>query len=385
MTSNNYDVIIIGAGSIGTPAAYYLARYGLKVLVVDKDSSVGQESNKRAIGGIRATHSDPAKISLCLRSIEVFSTWKETYGDDIEWLRGGYSFVAYRQEEQKTLKDLLQVQKKFGLNIDWYDAKALLEIVPDLNPENLLGGTFSPEDGNCSPLLATHAFYRQAVSAGAEFHFHEPVLELIISNGKIRGLKTSKDEYSSNIVINATGAWAKAIAAMGKMDVPVNPDAHEAGITEPVAKFLEPMVVDIRPSPGSSNYYFYQHQTGQIVFCISPSPSIWGFDTRETSDFLPMVSRRMIEIMPRLSNIRVRRTWRGLYPMTPDGFPIIGWSQETEGFLQAVGMCGQGFMLGPGVGELLTRFVRNELTDKDNEILPYVSPYRKFAGQEKLK
>jgi len=89
--------------------------------------------------------------------------------------------------------------------------------------------------------------------------------------------------------------------------------------------------------------------------------------------------------MPRLKNIRVRRTWRGLYPMTPDGFPIIGWSQEVNGFLQAAGMCGQGFMLGPGVAELLARMVTNELTEKDREILPFVSPYRKFEGQEKLK
>jgi hypothetical protein len=59
-------------------------------------------------------------------------------------------------------------------------------------------------------------------------------------------------------------------------------------------------------------------------------------------------------MQPRLANIRVRRTWRGLYPMTPDGFPIVGWAKEVEGYLLAVGMCGQGLMLGPGLGELLT-------------------------------
>jgi sarcosine oxidase subunit beta len=384
-TGTNFDVIIIGAGSIGTPAAFSLAKAGLRVLVIDKEPSVGQASNKRAIGGVRATHSDPAKISLCLRSIEIFSTWHDQYGDDIEWQKGGYSFVAYREDERRTLKDLLLTQKKLGLNIDWYDKEGLLEIVPDLNPENLFGGTFSPDDGNCSPLLAVHAFYRQAVKLGVIFHFQEPIEKLLISNDHITGIKTSKGEYHSKVVINAAGAWAKEIAALGKMDIPVNPDSHEAAITEPVAQFLKPMIVDIKPTPGSANYYFYQHQTGQIVFCITPSPSIWGFDVRETSTFLPMVARRMVEIMPRLRNIRVRRTWRGLYPMTPDGFPIIGWSQETQGFLQAAGMCGQGFMLGPGVGELLTRLVQNELTPKDNEILPYISPYRQFVEQEKLK
>src|SRR5512142_3479674 len=97
--SPQYDVIIIGSGSIGTPAATYLAQAGYRVLVVDGAPSVGQGSNKRAIGGIRATHSDPAKIRLCLRSIEIFKTWKEIYGDEIEWCQGGHCFVAYRPPE----------------------------------------------------------------------------------------------------------------------------------------------------------------------------------------------------------------------------------------------------------------------------------------------
>ncbi|HOD05255.1 MAG TPA: FAD-binding oxidoreductase, partial [Anaerolineaceae bacterium] len=159
----------------------------------------------------------------------------------------------------------------------------------------------------------------------------------------------------------------------------------EAAITEPVAHFLEPMIVDIRPAPGSSNFYFYQHLTGQIIFCITPSPQIWGMDQRETSDFLPMVTRRMLEVMPRLKNIRVRRTWRGLYPMTPDGYPIIGWTKEAEGFLLAAGMCGQGLMLGPGVAELVVRMVQNKMTPEDEHILSFVSPYRDFGGQEMLK
>ena len=139
MTANtipHYDVIIIGSGSTGTPAALSIAKAGLKVLVVDKCSSVGQESNKKAIGGIRATHSDPAKIRLCLRSIDIFATWKEIYGDDIEWYKGGYSFVAYRNTEENTLKNLLVKQKSYGLNVDWLDAPQMLELMPDLNPEN---------------------------------------------------------------------------------------------------------------------------------------------------------------------------------------------------------------------------------------------------------
>ncbi len=381
----HYDVVVIGAGSIGAPAAFYLAQAGYRVLVLDGAASVGQTSNKRAIGGIRATHSDPAKIRLSLRSIEIFSTWKEQYGDDIEWSEGGYVFVARGEREEKTLKNLLVTQKSFGLNIDWLDQKQLLQVVPDLNPAEVVGGTFSPEDGNASPLLAVHAFYAHAIEYGAEFKFNERVQEIIVRGGKVVGVRTDRGEYGTDVVVNAAGAFAGEMARLAGLDVPVRPDSHEAAITEAVAPFLKPMIVDIQPGPGSANYYFYQHLTGQIIFCITPSPNIWGYDTEETSSFLPMVARRMVDLMPRLKNIRVRRTWRGLYPMTPDGAPIIGYAKEIEGYLYAVGMCGQGFMLGPGVGELVTRIVSGQLYDTDAEILDILSPCRQFAGQELLK
>lgn len=382
---NHYDVIIIGSGSIGTPAAFFLAQNGVKTLVIDRAPSVGQESNKRAIGGIRATHSDPAKIRLCLRSIEIFSTWKENYGDDIEWYAGGYVFVAYREREEQILKELLVRQQSFGLNIHWLDKKQLLEVVPDLNPNDLRGGTYSPEDGSASPMLAVHAFYRHARALGAEFHFNEVVEGFVLRNGIIEAVRTNRATYTADIVINAAGGDARHIGQLAGLEIPVFPDSHEAAITEPVTRFLNPMIVDIRPAPGSSNFYFYQHSTGQIIFCITPSPNIWGNDVEETSQFLPMVSRRMIEVMPRLKNIRVRRTWRGLYPMTPDGFPIIGYAQNPGNMLLAVGMCGQGFMLGPGVGDLLARLVLNKTQPEDEIILQILSPQRQFAGQELLK
>ena len=384
-TCSSFDVIVIGAGSVGTPAALYLAEAGLRTLVVDELPSVGQGSNKRAIGGLRATHSDAAKIRVSLRSLEVFATWEERYGDKIEWRKGGYSFVAYREEEEKSLKGLLPFQKSHGLRIGWLDRKQLLEAAPDLNPNGLIGGTLAPDDGNASPLLAVHAFYRRARSLGAEFRFNEKVTSLIMAGGRVTGVRTDKGEYSSGAVINAAGPMGTEVARLAGLDVPVRPDSHEGAVTEAVARFLDPMIVDIRPVAGSANYYFYQHDTGQVLFCITPSPSIWGMDVRETSSFLPMIASRMVGLMPRLRNLRVRRTWRGLYPMTPDGFPIVGWDRTLEGHLLAVGMCGQGFMLGPGLGELLTRMVLRSADEGDRETLSYLSPYREFKGQEKLK
>jgi sarcosine oxidase subunit beta len=385
MATKTYDVIVIGAGSVGLPSAFFLAEAGLKPLVIDQFASPGQGSNKAAIGGIRATHSDASKIRLCLHSLDVFANWQRAHGDDIEWHKGGYTFVAYRERDERFLKDLLNVQQSFGLAINWLDRDELLEVVPGLNKEGLLGGTYSPDDGSASPVLSAHAFYRAARKCGAEFRFQERVTGIIRRRGRVVGVRTDKGGYASEVVINAAGPWARSVAQMGGMDIPVTPDSHEAGITEPVARFLEPMVVDIRPEPGSKNYYFYQHGPGPVVFCITPDPPVVGTDRRETSTFLPMIASRMVNLMPRLANVRVRRTWRGLYPMTPDGFPIVGPSEELRGYVFAVGMCGQGFMLGPGVGTLLSHFVQRQTSQEDEQVLRALSPYRAFGVGEKLK
>jgi sarcosine oxidase subunit beta len=207
----------------------------------------------------------------------------------------------------------------------------------------------------------------------------------IFSGDKVTGVKTSSGNYHSPTIILAAGGATRELGKFLRIDIPVFPDSHEAAITEPVQRFLNPMVVDIRPKDDSSNFYFYQHYTGQFLFCITPSPNVWGNDIRETSTFLPMVSRRLLEVMPRLQHLRVRRTWKGLYPMTPDGFPLVGGVPDIPGLILASGMCGQGFMLGPGIGEFLVRVVSGNLSETDLQILQKFDPSRKFETQEILK
>jgi sarcosine oxidase subunit beta len=122
-----------------------------------------------------------------------------------------------------------------------------------------------------------------------------------------------------------------------------------------------------------------------VIFCITPDPPIIGTDKGETAIFLPQVCARIVHLLPRLKNLRVRRTWRGLYPMTPDGSPLVGRNPRVEGLLHATGMCGQGLMLGPAIGEVVARMIADRTTDEDRMILKEFSPCRKFEGQETLK
>jgi len=106
---------------------------------------------------------------------------------------------------------------------------------------------------------------------------------------------------------------------------------------------------------------------------------------QNTSSFFNAGSQRLIELMPKLMNIRLRRSWRGTYPITPDGLPILGPVESVKGYLLATGLCGQGFMLGPGVARLLTHLIEGNLNAKEQNCLESLSIERAFTSVEKLK
>jgi len=379
-----YDVVIAGAGSVGVPLSYYCAAKGLKVAVVDREPSWGRGQNRAAIGGIRASHSDPAKMRICRESLDIASSFEEEHGIDIEWRRGGYLYAVYDEEHERSLRELLAVQKGVGLDIDWIGPARVGELCPGITDRGLRGGTFSPGDGYASPLMTSTAFHALAARAGADFFFGEEVIGFETQGKRITSIRTDKGAYEAGLFVDAAGAYGADVAAMAGVRVPVRPDCHEGGVTEPVERFMEPMLVDLRSNAESANYYFYQAATGQLVFCITPKPSIWGVDKSSTSTFLPLCVRRMVELYPRLAALKVRRTWRGMYPMTPDSQPIIGYAREAENLLLAVGMCGQGYMIGIGLGRILASVIADGAKEYDF-IFEQLSPYRKFEGMEMLE
>ena len=387
--TKEYDAIIIGSGSVGAPTAYFLSKEGLRVLVLDELASSGQGQNKAAIGGVRATHSDPAKIQICLQSLDIFSTWKEKTGTDIGWKEGGYCFPIYENKDEELMKSILPIQKKFGLDIDWYDSKGIKRIVPGINEKGLIGGTYSPKDGQVSPLLSSESFTNEAMKLGTEFRYLEKVTDLITKGSKgnlaVKGVKTPKGDYKADVVVNAAGADATDICKMAGLDIPVNPDSHEAGISAPIKPFLEPLVVDIRPGPEgkTANFYFGQNLEGQIIFCYTPLKIFPGSDRRSTSEFMPIMARRMVNLIPRLKNLTIRRLWRGLYPMTPDGVAVVGKPSGVEGLYLGIGMCGQGFMMGPGVGLNLANLITKGKPSIKKEVFNLLSPDRDFYSGKK--
>jgi sarcosine oxidase subunit beta len=380
MARDEWDAIVIGAGSVGNPAAYFLAREGLRVLVLDELTASGQGQNKAAIGGVRATHSDPAKIRLGRMSLAIFSRWKEETGTDIGWKEGGYCFPAYEAATESTLRRLLEVQHAHRLDIDWCDAATIRRLVPGIRPEGLRGGTYSPGDGQVNPLRAAESFTREAVRRGVEYRYGETVTALAMDDHSVRGVRTDRSEYRARTVINAAGAHASRIGRMAGVEIPIQPESHEAGISAPVRPFLDPLVVDLRAGPEGRtvNFYFGQDADGQVIFCYTPKVPFPGENRTSTFEFMPIAAARLANLVPRLKNLTIRRVWRGLYPMTPDGSPVVGPAPGVEGLLLGVGMCGQGFMLGPGVGATLAALAVRGPAAVDPEVREALRPDRDF-------
>ena len=136
-----YDIVIAGAGSVGLSLSYYCAKVGMKVLVLDGEASWGRGQNRAAIGGIRASFSDPAKIRICTESLAIVSRFKEEHGINVEWRKGGYLFVAYDEERERAFRELLALQRAAGLEIDWIGPEKVAELAPGIRAEGLRGGS----------------------------------------------------------------------------------------------------------------------------------------------------------------------------------------------------------------------------------------------------
>ena len=201
----------------------------------------------------------------------------------------------------------------------------------------------------------------------------------------MNGIKTTKGEYKADAVVNVAGAHASNICKMVGLDIPVNPDSHEAGITAPIEPFLDPLIVDIRPGAEgkTANFYFGQNLEGQIIFCYTPIKIFTGEDRRSTSEFMPIMARRMVELIPRFKNLTIRRLWRGLYPMTPDGVAVVGKPSGIEGLYLGIGTCGQGFMMGPGIGLNLASLITRGTSTIKREVFNLLSPDRDFYSEKK--
>jgi sarcosine oxidase subunit beta len=371
------DVIVIGGGIVGLAAAFHLAKRGQKVLLLEKKYP-GSGSTGRCIGGIRQQFSTPGAIRLMQESVRQFRLMKEEFGFSVEYFEGGYLFLAHDSQRLETFKTILPLQKSLGLKVEILNTAECLKIAPQLNPDGLLGGVFSPEDGQAYPFKVIEGYIQEIKKLNSQVRFFSEVHEIIVEKQTVAGVKTvSGETFYAHTVLNAAGPWAQEVGRMAGLELAIAPEEHEAFITDRVPPLFTTMVVDYRPD----GCYFLQRSNGQVIGCYSPVPNKPGIITESSLEFLVEMSKRTVRLVPELATARVIRHWGGCYSMTPDGSPFID-KTEIKGFYVANGMSGHGFMFAPAIGRYVSEIILDNRYPFD---WSEFSLGRDFSRQELMK
>lgn len=352
------DVVIIGAGIVGSSIAWHLTEAGCgHVVLLERESQPGTGSTGKSMGGVRAQFSLEADIRMSLFSISFFRDFASGYRAQ------GYLFLATNSGQMDALRANVDRQRSLGVDaVRLVSTREALALVPQLETEDIVGGSFCPTDGFVDPHTLTTGFLR-----GAELMRETEVIGLDLDGRGIAGVRTSHGSIASRVVVNAAGPWARDIAAMAGFDLPVVPLRRTLVPTEPFDKVTHeaPMTVDL-----SNGFHFRPDGLGFLFAWADPEDSAH-------EAFIEKILSHAARRVPAFAEVQVNpsRAWSGWYEMTPDHHPILGRS-PVDGFYLANGFSGHGVMHSPATGKILADLIIKGRTDL---IDARVFDYARFA------
>jgi sarcosine oxidase subunit beta len=369
MAKNTADVVIIGGGIMGCAAAYYLAKGGCSVIVLEKENSIGSGGSARNGGGVRQSGRDPRELPIAMYGIKnIWPGLSEELGVDVEYCQKGNLRLGKTEAHLKILENLTQKAVSCGLDVQMISGSAAREINPWLSPE-VLGASWCPSDGHANPLMTTLAFYRRARQLGVRFISGETVREIKKIKGSARAAAAESGLYEGKTIIVAAGLGSRPLLNTVGLDVPLQPVLLETLVTEAVAAMFPQML-------GTAAADFYGHQSlrhGSFVFGITSGYEFFaraGFPA-SSSGAASAACRSILSYFPVLADLKIIRSWAGWIDDCADHVPVISFTPEVPGLLIACGFSGHGFGIGPAVGKLLSEMVIDGRPSLDLTALRY--------------
>ena len=362
MTAETADVVIIGGGIVGSSIAYHLTEAGCRnVLVLEREAHQGQGSTGKSMGGVRAQFATDVNIQMSLYSIDFFAAFDETIGHPADYRPHGYLFVATSERHLSYLKANRERQAALGLkNVSLVTREEILEMVPQLRGDDILGGTFCPTDGFVDPHSVMMGFMLRARERGARLWLGAEVTGIDIEGGRVTGVRTTRGRVATNVVVNAAGAWAARVAGLAGEDLPVEPLRRQLVPTEPFAELPArfPMVIDM-----STGFHFRREGT-RILLAWNDPEETPGFKHEFDPSFVEKILTRAASRVPCLAEAQVNagRAWAGLYEMTPDHHAVLGPAPSVGGLFLANGFSGHGVMHSPATGRILSDLILHNET-----------------------
>ncbi|HKP84628.1 MAG TPA: FAD-binding oxidoreductase [Blastocatellia bacterium] len=357
------DIVIIGGGCMGASAAYYLARNGVRnIVLVEREPMLGMGSTGRNAGGVRHQFSSEANVRLSIESIKLFENFKQEIGYDIDFHQDGYLFLLSARQDLADFSRSVEMQRRLGVNVEWLSPDEARGLAPGLEVGGVVGATFCARDGIADPNGVTMGFAKAAQALGVEICRQTEVTGIRIEGGRVSEVETERGAISTRAVVNAAGPFAQGVAKMAGLDLPVLPYRRHIFITEPITPVPASriMVIDFE-----TTFYFHREGAG-ILFGMSDADEPPSYNTIVSWEFLEKVTRIAVKRLPRLAEAGIAHAWAGLYEVTPDAMPVIGAADDVQGFFMITGFTGHGFQHSPAAGRILADvIVRGEPVDFD--------------------
>ncbi|MCZ8410205.1 FAD-binding oxidoreductase [Achromobacter dolens] len=365
-----YDVIVIGAGVVGSSVAFHLAALGANsVLVLDR-ATVGAGTTAQSSGILRTHYSVRENVELARRSWGAFTDFAAYVGDEDAasgLVRCGYLIAAADDDKRAPLAEALAQQQAQGIPVQRLDAAQARDLLPiaDFRDAALIG--FEPDAGFADAYLVATSFARAARRRGVTIRENVAVHGLSWQGGRVTGVATSEGDYACGVVVSTQNIWSAELAAWTGLALPLAPERHAVLALECAAApyaYSMPVYKDLA-SPGM----LYCRSYGGSQMLVSEGTAGETLAPGQTEqgdiplDYVAAVGEQVAERFPAYAEAGLASSWTGVYDVTPDWNPVLGRIDGVEGLVAGFGFSGHGFKLSPAVGRVLAQEALGLATD----------------------
>jgi sarcosine oxidase subunit beta len=344
------DAVIVGAGISGIMSAYFLAKAGMRPLVVEQGLIAGAASGRNG-GHVSPSTYDSAQKPLGLLAVQMWPELVREIELPTEYRQDG-SLGIVLESDAALLDTARELPSDPADPMRVLSRDDALEMIPHL-PPTVAGAIFRPSRGNVNPVIAAKSFAHAARQLGVEFWEGTTVTGIATEHDAVTGVQTSRGDVATPIVVNTAGAWAALIGDMVGLRIPVIPHRLQILITDAVPAFTGATF-------GGNNIYARQALSGQVHFGLLSGPA-WDppldrFSNTVTAPTLQHTAKQMAELTPGLAAVPILRSWAGTNSVTPDMSPIVDAPPQVRGFYVAAGFW-NGFGIGVATGKAVSELI----------------------------
>lgn len=374
------NAIVIGAGVMGASIAFHLAERGLKPTILERKTTASGATGHSS-GLIRMHYDLAAESELTFKSYQIyFNDWKNRIGGDSGFQKTGFLQIAKREHEAK-LRGNVANQQKLGINTSVISADEVERLFPDLIADHFDYAAYEPDSGYADATLTTNSFLESAKRNGATLIQNCEVTAINAAGGKVIGVDTTQGNFDAPIVVNVAGAWAKHVASLAGLKVPLETWTHDvAFLHRPSSLGRIPACID-----DVTNCYF-RPEGSALILAAGEDESLRGEepdaeDQTPTDTFLEKLIDQMAKRIPKIEQSGLHSIHVGRDGITPDQRAIYSGT-DLHGFYLACGLSGTGFKTSPAAGASMAELILDG-TPKTVDITPF--RFSRFAEGKLLQ